>query len=147
MPSALSDPKCIVRKWEVVVDILKHLVSGYLFAVLLKPVYMFSLCVLFCHVVQGKCIILHNTSETFGMCERGGPGRLCIPTRLSWVGEVKCFSMVCVGGDHPLTRGSLEPLRHICLYSNWYSLAHQYEAFLQSEHSSQTQVPQVFGSS
>lgn len=56
---------------------------------------------------------------------------------MSWVGEVKCFSMVCVGGDHPLTRGSLEPLRHICLYSNWYSLAHQYEAFLQSEHSSQ----------
>lgn len=32
MPPALSEPECIVGKWEVVVDNLKQLAFGYLFA-------------------------------------------------------------------------------------------------------------------
>lgn len=41
---------------------------------------MFSLYVLLCHVVQGKCVILQNTDYMSGTCERGGPGRFGIPT-------------------------------------------------------------------
>lgn len=78
---------------------------------------MFSLCVLLRYVVQGKCIILQNTGETFGTCERGGSGRFCIPTEtVSGQGSEVFLHSLCVGDDRlHLTRGSLEPLGQMCM--------------------------------
>lgn len=44
MPPALPEPECIVGKWEVVVDTLKHLASGYLF-VLFYELFICLACV------------------------------------------------------------------------------------------------------
>lgn len=41
---------------------------------------MFSLYVLLCQVVQGKCVILQDTDDMSGTYRRGGPGRFCVPT-------------------------------------------------------------------
>lgn len=43
---------------------------------------MFSLSVLLCQVVQGKCVIFQNTDDMSGTYRRGDPGRFFIPTEI-----------------------------------------------------------------
>lgn len=64
------------------------------------------------------------------------------PQRLPQAREVRCFSIVCVGDDEaPLTTGSLFVFKLLLLCPLVF------EAFLQSECTPQTQMPQVFESS
>lgn len=103
---------------------------------------MFSLYVLLCQVVQGKCVILQNTDECLGQSREEVLAGSPFPQRLSQAREVRCFSMLCVGDDQaPLTTGSLFVFQLVLLCPLVF------EAFLQSKCTLQTQIPQVCGSS
>lgn len=124
----------------MVVDNLRHFASGYLFTLALKLCYAcMSFSVRWYRGNVQSCRTQMTLLRHMGEEVLAGSS---FPQRLPQAREVRCFSTVCVGDDEaPLPTGSLYVFKLLLLCPLVF------EAFLQSDYTPQTQIPQVFGSS